>query len=93
MAAVDIAILWICAFCPNPCRSEIPASLGRQIESQTPSALALLALHAVEGRVPSEPSVREVLLDLEAAVHCQPACVYDFDIPSMVRAVAESLPR
>lgn len=85
--------LRMCAFCPNPCRSAIPATLDQQIESRTPSALSLLALQVFEGRAPHDPSVREALLDLEAAIACRSACVYGFDIPAAVRAVAEVLPR
>lgn len=85
--------LRMCAFCPNPCRSAIPPTLDQQVESRTPSALALLALQVTLGRVPIDPSVREALLDLDAAIACRSACAYGFDIPSAVRDVAERLPR
>ncbi len=85
--------LRMCAFCPNPCRRAIPASLEHQLESRTPSALALLALQVTHGRAPRDPSVRHALLELEAAIACRDACVYGFDIPALVRSVAEELPQ
>jgi len=85
--------LRMCAFCPNPCRRAIPPTLRHQLESHTPSALALLALQVTHGRAPRDPSVREALLELEAAIACRAACVYGFDIPSVVRSVAEELPQ
>lgn len=86
------AKLRMCAFCPNPCRRAIPASLEHQLESRTPSALALLALQATHGRAPRDPSVREALLELDAAIACRDACVYGLDVPALVRSVAEELP-
>lgn len=86
------ATLRMCAFCPNPCRRAIPASLEHQLESRTPSALALLALEVTHDRAPRDRSVREALLELEAATACRDACVYGFDIPSLGRSVAEELP-
>lgn len=83
--------LRVCAFCPNPCRRAIPASAEQQIESRTPSALALLALQVTQGRAPRDPSVKAALLELDAAIACRDACVYGFDIPALVRSVAEGL--
>jgi len=83
--------LRICAFCPNPCRRAIPSTLPQQLESRTPSALALLALQVTHGRAPRDPSVRASLLELDAAIACRDACVYGFDIPALLRAVAEEL--
>lgn len=85
--------LRICAFCPNPCRRAIPATFDQQLESRTPSALALLALQVLHGHVPREASVREALLELDAATACRDACVYGFDIPALVRSVADELPQ
>jgi hypothetical protein len=87
------SMLRTCAFCPNPCRRAIPASFEHQLESRTPSALALLALQTLEARVPRDPSIREALLELDAAIACRDACVYGFDIPAAVRSVAEELPQ
>lgn len=93
LGAEALAALRTCAFCPNPCRSRIPADLAGQLESQTPSALALLALTVVAGLAPAEASVRATLEDLAAARACRSACVYDFDIPALVLAVAAEVGR
>ena len=86
-------MLRMCACCPNPRRRAIPPTLPQQLESRTPSALALLALQVTHGRTPRDPSVRDALLELDAAIACRGACVYGFDIPSAVRSVADELPR
>jgi hypothetical protein len=87
MTAAELETLRICACCPNPCRRAIPAKSPLQLEAQTPSALALLAILVSERTVPYTPEVEGVLGRLEAAEHCRGACVYGYDIPSLVRRV------
>ena len=86
MAETGIDLLRICAFCPNPCRAEIPESVADQRESRTPSALAFLAVAVNEEYVQADADIEAALGDLELAELCRPACVYGFDVPSVLRA-------
>jgi fumarate reductase (CoM/CoB) subunit B len=89
MKGESVQALRICAFCPNPCRRAIPAALPAQLESQTPSALALLALYVTEGTLPWSEDIGRSLGALDAAEACRPACAYAYDIPALVRQVAQ----
>lgn len=86
MAETGIDLLRICAFCPNPCRSEIPEAVADQRESRTPSALAFLAIAVNEGFVRADAPTEAALSDLELAELCRPACAYGFDVPTELRA-------
>jgi hypothetical protein len=87
MIKAELETLRICACCPNPCRRAIPATAPLQLEAHTPSALALLAVLVFEGTVPFTRDIARLLGRLEAAEHCRAACVYGFDIPSLIRRV------
>lgn len=88
MAETGIALLRICAFCPNPCRSAVPEDVADQRESRTPSALAYLAVALNDGFVKPDAETRAALADLELAETCRPACVYGFDVPAELRTFA-----
>ena len=86
--------LRVCAFCPNPCRHALAADAPAERESQTPSALALLALHVADGSIGwDDRSVQRSLDDLQPAESCRAACVYHFDIPARVREVTQAARR
>lgn len=85
MAETGVDLLRICAFCPNPCRSEIPEAVADQRESRTPSALAFLAVAVNDGFMQADAPTKAALSDLELAELCRPACAYGFDVPSALR--------
>jgi hypothetical protein len=89
MTPADKDTLRICAFCPNPCRRALPASYPVQIETYTPSALALLAVLLDDGAVQLSTEVAQTLDSLQVAEQCRPACVYGFDIPALIRRVRQ----
>ncbi len=88
MAETGIALLRICAFCPNPCRLAVPEDEADQRESRTPSALAYLAVALNDGFVEPDGETQTALADLELAETCRPHCVYEFDVPAELRAFA-----
>lgn len=69
-----------CAFCPNTCRSSHSAQAPLQIESQTPSAMSLLALAYLGGRLSAASGVFEALQRREAVRESRTHCTYGFDI-------------
>ncbi|MEF7617269.1 hypothetical protein V4F39_25380 [Aquincola sp. MAHUQ-54] len=76
-----------CACCPNPCRRAVPAGDdGLQTESQTPSALSLIALAVIDGALPFDEGTRRALARTAAAHACRPACPYGFDIAGAIDA-------
>jgi hypothetical protein len=83
----DAAVLAFCATCPNPCRRAWPAGASPQLETVTPSALALLALMVVRGEVRSDAATLALLERTEMARHCRVACPYDYDIAGLVERV------
>lgn len=93
MIVVKSEALAVCAVCPNPCRRGIPPGMPRQLESETPSALALLAWYVQAGEVALDDEVARGLGSLEAAEACVPFCVYGFDIPELIREVVAEASR
>lgn len=81
-----MAILRTCAYCPNICRPSYPQQAEPQIESQTPSALSLLAIAVLEHHLPDDASTRSVLSRRAAAEASRSSCVYGFDIPAVLDA-------
>lgn len=77
-------LLRFCACCPNPCRRAIPADAPVQVETQTPSALALIALAVIDGELPFDADARRVLRRTEQARLCRAACPYDHDIAGAI---------
>ena len=75
-----------CAFCPNTCRPSHSAQAALQIESQTPSAMSLLALAYLDGRLGRESGVLAALQRREAARESRTHCTYGFDIDSALDA-------
>ena len=77
-----------CACCPNPCRRAIPPDRGLQIESETPSALSMIALAVIEGELAFDADTRLALARTEVAHLCRAACPYGYDIAGAVEAFA-----
>jgi hypothetical protein len=75
-----------CAFCPNTCRPSHSAQAQLQIESQTPSAMSLLALAFLDGRLGECSGVIEALQRREAVRESRTHCTYGFDIDSALDA-------
>lgn len=82
-----------CACCPNPCRRALPADRRLQIESETPSALAMIALAVIDGQLPFDADVQHCLARTEAARHCRPACPYGHDIAGAIETFARDFAR
>lgn len=80
-----------CAFCPNTCRPSYAADEALQIESQTPSALCLLALAVLEKRMPHDEAARTTLSRRAAAQASRGHCTYGLDVPALLdRAFQEA---
>lgn len=76
--------LSICAYCPNACRATYTEDRTPQIESQTPSALSLLAVAVLKGEIPLDDATRHVLARRGAAQASRGHCVYGLDIPALL---------
>lgn len=75
-----------CAFCPNTCRPSHPAAAVLQIESQTPSAMSLLALAYLDGRLREVSGVLEALKRRDAVRESVQSCTYGLDIEAALDA-------
>ncbi len=75
-----------CACCPNPCRRAVPAERAVQIESETPSALSMIALAVIDGELAFDADTRRALARTEVAHHCRAACPYGYDIAGAIEA-------
>ena len=78
-----------CAYCPNTCRPSYPANAEPQIESQTPSALSLIAIALLERRLPDDVSTRGVLNRRGEALASRGHCTYGLDIPAALDAALD----
>lgn len=85
-------ILRSCAFCPNTCRSSHSAQANLQIESQTPSAMSLLALAYLDGRLDNVSGVLAALRRREAVRESRAHCTYGFDIDAALDAALAAAP-
>lgn len=83
--------LMICAFCPNTCRPSIAAQ-GLQIESQTPSALSLIAIAVLEGRIALDDQTKTSLARREAIQASVGHCTYGLDMPKVLDDALQGLP-
>lgn len=84
--ADPIATLRSCAYCPNTCRPSYPASAKVQIETQTPSALSLIALAWIDGRLGADSGAVEAMQRRDAANASRGHCTYGFDMPKVLDA-------
>ena len=82
-----------CAFCPNTCRPSHPAESSLQVESQTPSAMSLLALAYLDGRLKKDSGVLSALQRREAVRESRNACTYGFDIDAALDTALAGAPR
>lgn len=83
--------LRFCACCPNPCRRAIPPDLPVQVETETPSALSMIALAVIDGQLGLDAGVRQALGRTAAARACKPACPYGYDIAHEIESMLESM--
>jgi hypothetical protein len=89
----SLTMLRSCAFCPNTCRPSHSAESPVQIESQTPSAMSLLALAYLDGRLREDSGVLAALQRREAVRESRGACTYGFDIDAALDAALAGTPR
>lgn len=82
-----------CAFCPNTCRPSHAAQAPVQIESQTPSAMSLLALAYLDGRLGTDSGVLAALKRREAVRESRSHCTYGFDIDAALDHALADAPR
>jgi hypothetical protein len=87
--SLALETLRTCAFCPNTCRSSHSAAAQVQIESQTPSAMSLLALAFLAGRLDSDSGVVQALRRREAVRESLGHCTYGLDIDAALNAALE----
>ena len=82
-----------CAFCPNTCRPSYAATATPQIESQTPSALCLLALAVLDGRLDRRDSGVALALARRDAVRASRGrCSFGFDIDAALDQALQPAP-
>lgn len=74
----------LCACCPAPCRRVIDAAQPEQIETKTPSAMALIALAVMDGEMDLDDDVRQALSRTPAIRACQAACPYELDMAAVI---------
>lgn len=93
-AAADATrVLRECAFCPNTCRPAWPADAAPQLESQTPSALALIALAVLDGRLDAQASGALAALQRRDTVRASQArCTFGHDIDAALDAALTAVP-
>lgn len=83
----SIETLRTCAFCPNTCRPSYPAEEATQIESQTPSALCLLALSLLSGQLELDSGTELALNRRAAALASRGHCSYGLNISPVLDEV------
>lgn len=87
-----VVSLRVCAYCPNTCRPSYPAEAARQMESHTPSALSLMALAYLDGRLDAGSGVVQALQRREAIVASRGHCTYGLDMPAVLDAALKGMP-
>ena len=80
------ATLTICAYCPNTCRPSYADNDAAQKESQTPSALSLITLAVLDGRLPLDSGTQTALGRRDAANASVGHCTYGLNIPATLDA-------
>jgi hypothetical protein len=80
-----------CAFCPNLCRNQYPRSGVPQREYMAPSSLSYIGFAVLNDLIMYNEEVAIVLTKLEACDACKIGCLYNYDIPSHLRALASEL--
>lgn len=78
--------LTTCAYCPNVCRPSYAHDDSVQTESQTPSALSLIMLAVLDGRLADDTETCAVLARRGAADASVGHCIYGLDIPAALDA-------
>ncbi|RJG05440.1 hypothetical protein D3870_04855 [Noviherbaspirillum cavernae] len=78
--------LTTCAYCPNTCRSGYAAAAPVQIESQTPSALSLITLAVLDGRLSLDEETRKTLGRRGPTEASVGQCTYGLNMPAAIDA-------
>lgn len=81
-----------CAFCPNTCRPHAPPELAAWPESHTPSALCLVALARLDGRLPDDAATRTLLAQRRFVHAVQPHCTYGLDVAALLDGALAAAP-
>jgi hypothetical protein len=84
-----LATLRTCAFCPNTCRPSYDPRAELQIESHTPSAMSLIALAWLDGRLSADSGVLYALGRRDAVKASKGHCTYGLDIDAALDAALE----
>jgi hypothetical protein len=85
-----VASLRVCAFCPNTCRPSFPADNVQQMEAHTPSALSLLALAYLDGKLTADSGVLCSLQRRTALLASRGHCTYGLDMPAVMDAALKA---
>jgi hypothetical protein len=90
MMKQTIKDLTICAFCPNTCRPSYQTA-GPQIETQTPSALSLITLAVLQGRLKLDVQTLEALARRGAVNASVNHCTYSLNMPKVLDVALQNL--
>ena len=85
-----LTTLRTCAFCPNTCRPSHAAAAALQIESQTPSAMSLMALAYLDGRLDADSGVLQALQRRDAVRASLGHCTYGLNIDAALDAALDT---
>ena len=91
MDQIAVDQIRFCAFCPNLCRNLYPRSGVPQREYIAPSSLSYIGFALLNELIAYNEEVAAVLTKLEALDACKAGCLYNYDIPSHLRALASEL--
>jgi hypothetical protein len=62
----------------------MPVQSATQTESETPTALAMIALAVMDDQLPFDAGTQAALARLSGARHCAAACPYGHDIAAVI---------
>ena len=91
MNQIAVDQIRFCAFCPNLCRNQYPRSGVPQREYMAPSSLSYIGFAVLNDLIMYNEEVAIVLTNLEACDACKIGCLYNYDIPGHLRALASEL--
>jgi len=91
MNQIAVDEIRFCAFCPNLCRNQYPRSGVPQREYMAPSSLSYIGFAVLNDLIMYNEEVATVITKLEACDACKIGCLYNYDIPSHLRALASEL--
>ena len=80
----DRDLFLLCACCPCPCRRVIASDAQEQIETATPSAMAMIALAVLDGALDFDLAAQRAFSRTEMIRPCKAACPYELDIAGAI---------